>query len=183
MRQAIHRKRLRSYSPSGADANFKNGTMSLRNMELRQGTGTFITATEGAATGVSENKDNSIWTLKGVVHIEFDGAVLDADNAIAVFANGRLKSVDVKGSPAKFSHQLKNTERSNVGRARNIQYDAATSFAGDTWYSDGVNEASGDTIVYDLRDGSIKSKDRLIFTIKPGQRVPAPRTPDRASAK
>jgi len=172
--------------------NFNTGVLSLRDVVLRQGESTLIRAGETAAQGVSDSYENSTWDLKGEVHIEFEGAVLDADTATVVFADSRLKSIVVRGPPARFSHQLKNADHRNLGRAGTIRYDAVARkvyFADGTWYSDGRNEASIDSAVYDLNDGSLGNdasadgKGRLELTIQPSKRVPPPRTPERSSAQ
>jgi lipopolysaccharide transport protein LptA len=172
--------------------NLNAGTLSLRDVTLRQGSSTLISASSTAARGLTESYANSEWEFKGKVHIEFRGAVLDADSAVAKFADNRIRSIKVIGAPANFSHQLKESKVRNQGRAGAIDYDAANSlvrFAGNTWYSDGRNEISTATLVYNLNDGSISNENagtddgRVLLRFRPSKRIPTPRTPDRATAK
>jgi hypothetical protein len=102
--------------------NLNAGTWMMRDVTLRQGPGTLIRAQETSASGLSESYQNSQWEFKGTVHIEFNGAVLDADSAVAQFADNRIQQVRVMGSPALFSHQLKDAAQRNQGRAQTIEY-------------------------------------------------------------
>jgi lipopolysaccharide transport protein LptA len=173
--------------------NFTAGTLSLRDVVLRQGKTTLISAAETSAEGISQNSANSRWNLKGKVHVEFRGAILDADTAVAEFADGRIKSIRMVGAPTRFSHALKSDAQRNQGRATSVTYDAATSmlrFTGDVWYSDGRNEARTESATYNLDDGEMRTlnsqggdKGRVQMTIRPDKRVPPPRTPERGTAQ
>jgi lipopolysaccharide transport protein LptA len=177
-------------------ANLGAGTLESCDVVLRQGTGTLIQAKNAKARGLSSaGLEDGEWQFSDGVHIEFDNAVLDADSAMVVFADNRLKEVHVKGAsaePARFSHQVKDTPRRNQGRAATIDYDSAGAtlrLAGGTWYSDGRNEVNTAALVYNLNDGSFSNvtganeSDRVILTIRPDKRVPPPRTPDRATSQ
>jgi lipopolysaccharide transport protein LptA len=170
-----------------------NGTMTMKQVELLQAPNTVIRADQTDASGLNDGPEDSRWELAGAVHIEFDDVVLDADTAIAVFADNRLQSILLNGTPARFSHQMKDSGRQNHGRATKIQYDAATSlvrFPDGAWYSDGRNEADTGAAVYNIKDGSLSasslggdSRNRLRMTIRPGKRVPPPRTPEKSTAQ
>lgn len=161
--------------------NLEAGTFSLDDVRLRQGEGTTIRASRTSATGVAGDYENSRWRFEGDVHIEFEGATLDADSATAVFAGGRLSTIEVTGGPARFTHPLKNETRRNQGRAASIQYTAATGavrFSGNAWYSDGRNELTTDTLTYNLNDrvltneragGGEPGQGRVRMTIRPGK--------------
>jgi len=166
-------------------ANFSAGTITLCDVTLTQGTSTRITADHAAATGLSDSS-NGEWVLAGSVHIEFDSATLDADNATITFAADRLQKVHVTGAPSHFSHQLKDAARRNQGRAAIIDYDAQSALlrlSGGTWYSDGKNVMEIASYTYNLNDSSIVGSDPAQGTIDPNKRVPPPRTPDRASSQ
>lgn len=174
--------------------NSSAGTASMQDVELRQNPDTLIRAKQTTVRGIEQSFDNSRWDLKDEVHIEFRGAVLDADAATAVFVGGQLASIHVTGGPAHFSHQPKDSQQRNQGRANTIDYDAATSklrFSGNTWYSFGMLEAQSGTATYtyDLDDGALTGESdgtdqsRTRLTIYPDKRVPAPRTPDRTDAQ
>jgi lipopolysaccharide transport protein LptA len=167
------------------------GTLTLRDVRVTQGPGTLIKAQNGA-TAIADGYQNSRWEFIGTVHIEFDGAVVDADKAIAVFADGRIQTLQVDGAPVRFSHPAKDSDQRNLGRANRIDYDAASRevrFSGKAWYSDGRNEATTEAMVYSLADGALASvgdgsdESRVKLTIRPNKRVPAPRTPDKATAQ
>lgn len=163
----------------------KAGTITLCDVTLTQGATTRITADHASAKGLSDN-NNGEWLLTGSVHIEFDNVILDADSATVVFAQDRLQKVHVKGAPSRFSQQLKDPSRRNQGRAATIDYDSqkdVLQLMGDTWYTDGRNVVETAAFTYNLNDGSIFSSERVKGTIQPEKRVPAPRTPDRASSQ
>jgi lipopolysaccharide transport protein LptA len=177
---------------SNPKVNLNAGTLMMRDVTLRQGPGTLIRAQETSASGLGEGYENSQWEFKGAVHIEFNGAVLDADSAVAQFVGNRIQQVRVMGSPAHFSHQLKDAAQRNQGRAQTIDYNAATGqvrLAGGAWYSDGRNEVNTATMLYNVTDGSFTNEStaedpgRVILTIRPGKRVPPPRTPERSTAQ
>jgi lipopolysaccharide transport protein LptA len=169
-----------------------NGTLHARNVILRQAPSTLISAAETSARGLAESYENSHWEFKGSVHIEYEGTILDADAATVTFADNHIRRIHVTGSPARFSHQPKKSERRNEGRAGTIDYDAAkvqVRLAGGTWYSDGRNEVRTAVLVYNTTDGSFTTQDgsgesdRVSMTIRPGTRVPPPRTPERETAQ
>jgi len=149
-----------------------------------------IRAKEANAQGVELSFNNSQWEFSGDVHIEVDGAVLDADTATVRFTANRLGNARVVGSPAKFSHVLKGSTQRNQGRAGTIDYDAGKSLLrldGGAWYSDGRNEITSPFLVYNLADRSLEKEaregERVILTIRPGtSSTPAPApTPPPAS--
>src|SRR5512139_2254620 len=176
-------------------ANFSAGTLESCDVTLRQGATTLIQANNATARRLSDGYEDGEWQFTNGVHIEFDDAVLDADSATVLFADNRLKEVHVKGAkdePARFSHQLKDAPRRNQGHAATIDYDAAGGLlrlAGGTWYSDGRNEVSTASLIYNMNDGSFSNatgpdeSDRVRITIRPDKRVPPPRTPDRETSK
>jgi lipopolysaccharide export system protein LptA len=174
--------------------NPRDGTLSLENVKLRQGKDTFVSAQ--SATLLEQENARWLWDLKGSVHVEFRSAVLDSDSARLLFTERELATVNVKGSPARFSHRpANNPGRQNLGRANAIDYDAASSkvkMSGDSWYSNGQNiEVSSKTTVYvyDLKDGSLASTTggtgdgRTQLILRQDKRVPTPRTPDRSTSQ
>jgi lipopolysaccharide transport protein LptA len=145
-----------------------------------------IRAREADAQGTELSFNNSQWEFRGDVHIEVDGAVLDAATATVRFASNRLGSARVVGSPATFSHLLKGSTQRNQGRAGTIDYDAGKSLLrldGGAWYSDGRNEITSPFLVYNLADRSLEKEaregERVILTIRPGTAT-APATPSPA---
>jgi len=167
-------------------ANPDAGTLQACDVTLTQGPTTRITADQGSAKGLSD-RNNGEWELTGKVHIEFDNAVLDADRATVTFAGDRLQKIHVAGAPSHFSHQLKDSARRNQGRAARIDYDAQSAMlrlSGDTWYSNGSNlNIEVPAYTYNLNDSTISTSDEAKVTLQLNKRVPAPRTPDRATSQ
>ena len=119
------------------------------------------------------------------VHAEFRSSVLDVDSASVAFTDGRIRTIQALGSPAQFSYVIKKSGRQVRGRAGKIDYDADKSemrFSIDTWYSDGSSDATTEMLTYNINDGSMTTR-KASGTYRPDEKVPAPRTPDRATAK
>jgi len=163
--------------------NLNAGTRSLDKLVLRQGT-SVIRAKQGS--GREDGANDSTWDVKGEVHIEFNGAVMDADAATVKFVDNRLKTVHVQGAPARFSHPLKTGDRVVKGRAAIIDYDNATAlvqFSGGTQFEDGRNQITTKELTYNINDSSVSSGGRSQGILQPGSRVPTPKTPDRKTAQ
>jgi lipopolysaccharide transport protein LptA len=175
------------------NVNIHDGTMLARDVVLKQGTKTQIRAAEAAAQGMTGGGyDNSRWQLKGKVHIEFNNAVLDADEATVVFEAGQLKEAHAKAAPAQFSHQLKDAAGLFEGRAATIDYEsksAEVKFGGGVWIAYGRHEGTTAEIIYNLDNGTFRNVEgpdeahQMRMTLRPDKRVPPPRTPDRATAQ
>src|SRR5690606_17156329 len=74
-------------------------------------------------------------TLSGGVHIDYRGAVLDAETALVVFRGQQLQSARVQGSQATFSHQPASSPRRVRGQANAIEFDGTSNrvrFSGKT---------------------------------------------------
>jgi lipopolysaccharide transport protein LptA len=169
--------------------NLNAGTMLLDDVTLRDDA-TVIKAKEMSVSGLEKDYENSRWIFRGTAHVEFNGAVLDADAATVIYVDGELQSIEVDGGPARFSHQVKGSDKRYYGRANTIRYNAASGdvrFNGRTWWSDGVNEANTEALVYNMRNSTLGTEERSRFnlTIRPDKdkKVPAPRTPERSTAQ
>lgn len=226
--QPAHAAAVKSGEPveltaSGSSRKADTDTVTFSNPIITQGR-TLLKAEKGEGTNMDEGLDDSAWNFTGNVHLEFDGAVLDAQAATAVFLNGRLSSVvlqavapqrpkklvhvvfksavlDVEnatvtlaegrirtiqalGTPTQFSYRMKK-QGPVSGRADKIEYDAVTDsivFSGDTRYTDGKKVASTSALTYNFSDGSTTT-GTINLIVPREDRVPAPRTPDRATAK
>ena len=130
--------------------------------------------------------------LSGGVHIDYRGAVLDAETALVVFRGQQLQSARVQGSQATFSHQPAGSPRRVRGQANAIEFDGASNrvrFSGKTSYTDGRTECNVEELYYSLADGSIINNrpqgenDRCTVDLDAGARVPTPRTPDRSTSQ
>jgi lipopolysaccharide transport protein LptA len=220
----IAREPIQWRAKGGLEGGDPSGTLTLNLPEVRQGS-TLLRAAKASATGIEQSADNSTWELTGDVHLEFDGTVLDAHTATAVFANGQLSSVVVqasttqpqqpvrvqikdatldvdsasialsggrvatvqaRGGPARFSHLLKKNGRRANGRANRLDYDAGKNeitLSVDTSFSSGNHNFQTQKVVYNLADGTYVAPEAASGSSQLNERVPAPRTPDRATAK
>lgn len=183
--------RVGTITHGGLNANFEAGTFSMRKVVLRQEGGTLISADEVSVSGAEGEFDNSQWELRGTVHVEYEGAVVDADAAAVVFIDGRVKTIDAHGGtgePVQFSYTFRQTARRAQGRAANIAYDVPSGdvhFFNGTWFSNGRAEMQDEEICYNVNTTAISDCDnrqaRGIVTIR--ERVPPPREPDRSTAQ
>jgi lipopolysaccharide export system protein LptA len=182
------------------DGAFKNGTWKLTgkvHLEfdgavLGSDAATVVLDTDAATVVLVNGRISSVnagtgKTLspqaKKAVHVEFSGVVLDADTAAATFTAGRMKTIQVLGAPAQFSYLRKSGQRAH-GRSPRIVYDADKTLISfvDAWYSSGAEEGEAQMLTYNFTDGTTTTK-KSSGTHDPGKLVPAPRTPDRATAK
>jgi lipopolysaccharide export system protein LptA len=171
---------------------FSAGTIKMTQVTLTQGEGTVIKADEGYVSNVEGDFDNAQWQLTGKVHVEFEGAVVDADTAVVTFAAGRPTAVRVRGTPARFSHLAKMDNIRRQGRAPAIDFDSSTGwvrFSGGTSFSQvGKDiEITGEELNYnvnttDYNDGKSPTPDRIVIP-RDAARVPPPRTPDRSTSQ
>jgi lipopolysaccharide export system protein LptA len=177
--------------------NFNEGTIQFDQFVLRQAPATLIRADKASGSGVTAgNNDNSRWLLTDQVHVEYQEAVLDADSATVAFAARVMRSVDVRGAPALFSHPSKVAGQSFRGRADQIAFDNEkheVRFNDHVWYSrdGGAEGVSNKPVIYDLENRKLRSEKA--GTAGPGvslkfpgvnkERVTIPRTPDRGTAR
>lgn len=149
-------------SSEKSTGNVNDDTQLFVKIAIRKAPGTLISADRAQGTGITRNYDNSHWVLSGKVHIEHDNAVLDADTATVVFANGLIQSIEVQGAPAKFSHPGSSEGQLFNGTADTIAFDGArreVRFAGRPWFSRaGVGEGnSGRQLVYNIDSRALQS--------------------------
>lgn len=175
--------------------NLNEGTLAADGVEITDGSGTLITADSAQGSDITDSYENSHWVLTGRVHIEYDGGVLDADSATVTFANLLIRFIEVRGTPARFSHPTRTAGQRLNGRAESISFDGEkrlVRFSGQPWVSFGTRECTSDKpLVYALdnsvlnseRDGKPNSSVRCIYGTDKDQHVPPPRTPDRSSAQ
>lgn len=167
---------------------YDSHTLKVTNVNIANQQGTMlIRAREARAHGVELSFSNSQWDFSGDVHIEVDGAILDANTATVNF-KGNLDSAQVAGNPATFSHPLKGGTQRNQGHAGTIDYDARKGqvhLSGGAWYTDGRNEFNSPTLAYNLADRSLEHKvvpgERVQMIIRPGTGS-APATPPPATS-
>lgn len=146
--------------------------------------------TSQRARGVDKPGNITEIDLTTDVHVEFRGAVLDADSAFIVVRNEQLVSVSVKGSQARFSHPRKDSDRRIEGRASAIDYNSSNNevrFSGNTFWTNGRRELTAEVVIYNLETGAASGPTGGQAGPRRDPRtapdVPPPRTPDRSTAQ
>lgn len=172
--------------------------IALKELTLTQAPDTMISAGVADVSSVSEGYRNSTWKLGGEVHVEHQGAVLDAPAATVVFADGRLRTVDVQGAPdqsVRFSHQNSTTGTRSDGSALAIRFETAS---GDvllqpplTFNQGGTRVVCSKAILYNLNrigfatveDGRDDTDCEASVDVDDVRRVPPQRQPERNQAQ
>ena len=135
---------------ASSDFDYKNNTLLFKRVKITQG-GLEVTAQQASATGLEF--ENSEWRLQGDVKIVVPGGMLQSSEARVAFQKNEIVRASIKGSPAKFEQRLKQGDQVARGRAAAIEYNVKEStvrLTGNAWLSDGQNEISGNTLVYDI---------------------------------
>jgi len=130
------------------DFDYKNNTLVFHSVRIAQG-GLAIEAGDATATGL-DFKD-SRWVFRGNVRITMPDGSLTADEARIAFAANLISIAQITGSPARFEQKRdKDVAR---GRALHIEYTPGSGtvrLTDEAWLSDGNNEMSAQTLVYDM---------------------------------
>jgi lipopolysaccharide transport protein LptA len=135
---------------ASSDFDYKNNTLLFRRVHITQGA-LDVTAQQANASGLEFQ--NSEWRLQGDVKITVPGGMLQSSEARVQFRNNAIVRASIKGDPAQFEQQLRDTDQVARGRAAAIDYDVQQStvrLTGSAWLSDGQNEIRGNTLVYDI---------------------------------
>ena len=161
-----------------SDFDYKNNSLVFHGVRIAQG-GLAIEAEDGTATGL-DFKD-SRWLFKGNVRITMPDGSLAADEARIAFAANLISTALITGSPAHF--EQKRDKGIARGRALKIEYQPAAAtvrLTEDAWLSDGNNEISGQTLVYNMRDQRVlanpdeQGSQPVRITINPKKPEPKP---------
>lgn len=174
------------------DYSTRDGRMSLDNVLISHGADTRIEARHALRTE-RPGRVNYL-ELSGGVHIKFRDSTLEADTAEVLVRGEDLISVNVKGSQATFSHQLRGYARRIDGRADAITFDPSSgrvSFSGNTSYTDGRQNLTEETLIYNINDGTVRddgdprTRGRGVIRLNTSDddRVPAPVPPERSTAQ
>jgi lipopolysaccharide transport protein LptA len=106
---------------------------------------------------------NSEWVLTGHVQVSLPQGKLTADKATVQFANKRITSMSAEGAPAEFERgpDVGHGPIESVhGHAHDINYDLEhdlLKLTGDSWLTDGCNEISSQSIVYDIANQKVRA--------------------------
>lgn len=139
-----------SVEAESSDFDYKNGVLVFTRIRIIQGDAR-VEADRATATGL--DFENSNWLFEGQVRITAEGGFLSSEAANVKFVNNEISSAEVTGSPARFAQQR--GEQRAEGRARHIDYQLTSGrvrLAGDAWLTDGSNEITGSTLVYNMRE-------------------------------
>jgi lipopolysaccharide transport protein LptA len=111
------------------------------------------------AEASGQDLGNSAWVLTGHVQVFMPQGRLSADRATVQFVNKRIDSMSAQGSPAEFEHSGAPAENAH-GHAREIDYDLEQDLLklnGDSWLSDGCNEITSQSIIYDIANQKVRA--------------------------
>jgi lipopolysaccharide transport protein LptA len=135
-----------------------DGTVQLDGVVITQAPGTLIRAGRAEGSELSNGSGNSLWKLTAPVHVEHKNFVLDAEDATVAFASELVRTIDVHGSPATFSHPGKVAGRPYLGNAQAIGFDATKQqvrFTGRSWFSYASCEGTSEKpMIYNLGSGA-----------------------------
>lgn len=137
---------------ASSEVDYKTNTVEFSRVVISQGA-TRVQAERAHATGL--NFANSRWTFEGKVRIDAEQrGSLRSDQAVVEFKDNRIARATITGKPAEFEQQRPESERMAHGHADEIVYDlndGSVRLSNDAWLSDGQNEISGPTLVYNIR--------------------------------
>lgn len=151
-----------------SEVDYTNNTLVFTDVVISQG-GTRVSADHAHASGLDFVK--STWTFDGRVRIDAPPrGSLRADSAVVEFKNNRIERATAKGLPADFEQTREGSDQIARGHANQIVYDVndgTLRLSDDAWLSDGQNQISGPSLVYNVR------QQRVQATTQPGsdQRV------------
>jgi len=152
-----------SLDAASTNFDYRNNLLTFRKVRIAQG-GMSVEADEATATGL--DFENSEWRFMGAVHIRMPNGLLNSDSATITFRNNLITNAKIAGSPADFQQERVEQQVAR-GRAGTIEYDVARGtieLRDKAWLSDGKNEITGQTLVYDM------AKERVIAN--PGEQDP-----------
>ena len=162
----------------------KNNVMTFRNVRITQGE-TSIEAERANSSGL-EFKD-SLWLFSGNVVMRSANAEINSAEAEMRFVDYELRNARVKGAPTSFELESVDSPQTVVGRAEEMEYklpDRIIELRGGAFLSEGENQMSGDTIVYDmaaervLAESFTDSEERVRITITPDSEAGIEDTPE-----
>jgi lipopolysaccharide transport protein LptA len=169
-----------------SDFDYKSSTLVFKSVRISQGR-LWIEADSATANGL--NFDSSVWQFTGHVRVGLIDGTLESADARITFKSNQVDVADITGSPAMFEQKRPNGVAH--GRASHIEYRptlGTVRLTGDAWLSDGTNEISGATLVYDLVNQRVianpddQGDQRVRLTIQP-KKTEKNSTPPEAKPK
>ncbi len=167
------------------EMDYRNNNAVLRDVVITQ-CDVRIQAAEARITG-GLDFENSRWTISGDVRITSEGGNLSSDKAIVAFNNKLISAATITGTPAQFEQQREDGTMAR-GQANTIEYETGTgtvSFSTNAKLTYGLNEFTGQQVVYNIRtqslepqrrSGAASGDGRIRFVIQPNKppQVPKP---------
>jgi len=158
----------------------RTNTLVFTDVVISQGA-TRVQAEHARATGL--NFANSRWTFDGKVRIDAElHGNLRSDQATIEFRDNHIARATVTGKPAEFEQKRTDSGQLARGHAGEIVYDLSDGtvrLADDAWLTDGQNEISGPSLLYNIREQRVQAAaspgtdQRVHITITPHV-APAP---------
>lgn len=171
-----------SLDAASSDFDYRNNRLVFRKVRILQGEMS-VAADEATATGLEFQ--NSQWVFTGAVQIRLPNGALDSDSATITFHNNQITQAVIAGTPATFE-QRREQQALARGRAGNMAYDVTKGtieLTGQAWLTDGQNEITGETLVYDIGRERVyanpgeQDPGGVSITINPRSVTPPPRPP------
>lgn len=172
-----------SLDAASTNFDYRNNLLTFRKVRIAQD-GMSVEADEATATGL--DFENSEWKFMGAVHIRMPNGALESDSATITFRNNQITRARIAGSPAVFQQERVEQQVAR-GRAGTIEYDVTRGtieLKEQAWLSDGKNEITGQTLVYDMVGERVianpgeQDPGGVSITINP-RSLPAPPAPPR----
>jgi lipopolysaccharide transport protein LptA len=171
-----------SLDAASTNFDYRNNLLTFRKVRIAQA-GMSVEADEATATGL--DFENSEWKFVGAVQIRMPNGRLDSDSATITFRNNQITHATIAGSPATFQQERVEQQVAR-GRAGTIEYDVTRGtieLKDKAWLSDGKNEITGQTLVYDMLKERVianpgeQDPGGVSITINPRALTPPPKTP------
>lgn len=165
-----------------SDFDYKTSSLVFRAVHIAQGR-LSIEADDATANGLDFK--SSVWRFSGNVRITVPDGTLHSEQAVITFADNQVSVAEITGTPASFEQKHQNGVAR--GRAMHIEYRPVAGtlrLSGDAWLSDGSNDISGSTLVYDLSGQRVvanpddQGDQRVRLTIQPKKRQKPEPTPE-----
>jgi lipopolysaccharide transport protein LptA len=154
-----------------SDFDYKSSSLLFRAVHISQGR-LWIEADEATANGL--NFESSVWRFTGHVRVGMIDGTIESDQALITFANNQVSVAEITGTPASFEQKRPNgVARGHASRIEYRPIPGTVRLTGDAWLSDGTNEISGSTLVYDLNGQRVvanpddQGDQRVKLTIQP----------------
>lgn len=153
----------------GMEVDYRNNNAVLRDVVITQ-CDIRIQASEARVTGGLNFEDSQL-TVAGDVRIAADGGQLSSDKAVITFRDRLITQATITGSPAQFE-QKRDDGSISRGRAGTIDYQTASgtvSLSEEAWLTDGKNQISGPSLVYNIRTQSVQGRPHVDTSGKSGK--------------